>query len=201
MPALRLGKWSAALLFAASTVLVAQDQSVQQQFESGAYDAVVQRGAEGRSGSSEDIYLAGLAFRKMGNDDGAAGEMRRLQEQGDDAWKQIGASALAQIEANDGEAVAAARRATQANGDNAYAFYQLGMSAAGANDFGTAASAFARSIELKPDFAYAHFYGAQAFQKQKNLGKAAEHYEYFAKLAPNAPERPAVMAILRTLRK
>jgi Flp pilus assembly protein TadD len=75
------------------------------------------------------------------------------------------------------------------------------MAAAATNDFATAAQALGRATELKPDFAYAHFYAGQAYQKQRNLAKASEHYEYFAKLAPDSPDRAAVMAILRTLRK
>ncbi len=199
MSAHRLAKWSAAFLIVATTGLAAQDEPLQKVFEKGDYQAVVQRGGEGRGGA-EDTYLAGLAFLKMNQNDGAAGEFRRLAEQGDEAWRQIGASAVAHAEGNHGEAVAAARRATEASGDNPYAQYQLGMAAAGAGDWGTAGPAFARAAELKPDFAYAHYNAGLAYQKDRNLGQAESHLGYFIKLAPNAPERPAAMAILKSLR-
>jgi tetratricopeptide (TPR) repeat protein len=201
MPAFRLAKWSAAWAIVASTALAAQEQSLQKLLETGQYEAVVERAAEGRSGSPEDIYVASLAFQKAGNSDGAAAEFRRLQEQGDEAWKRIGASGVAMIENNDGEAISAARQATEMAGDNPYAQYQLGMAAAKANDFGTASQAFARATELKPDFAYAHYYAGQSFQKEHNLSRAADHYQYFLQLAPESPDRAAVQAIMRTLRK
>ena len=108
---------------------------------------------------------------------------------------------LTLLQNNDGEAVAAGRRATEASGDNPYAHYQLGLAAAGANDFDTASQEFVRATELKNDFAYAHYYAGQSLQKQRNLGKAAEHYQYFMQLAPDSPDRSAVQAIMRALRK
>jgi tetratricopeptide (TPR) repeat protein len=187
---------------AISAVAVAQDApSLQKLYESGQHGAIIERAAEGRGGSPEDIYLAALAYLKSDNPGAAAGEMRRLQEQGDAAWQQVGASGVAMVEHNGGEAVAAGRRATEQGGDNPYAHYQLGLAAAAANDFETAANAFARATELKPDFAYAHYYAGQSFQKQRALGRAADHYQYFLNLAPDSPDRAPVQAILRTLRK
>jgi cytochrome c-type biogenesis protein CcmH/NrfG len=139
---------------------------------------------------------------KAENAGGATNEMNRLREQGsDDAWKQIGASGVAMLQQNYGEAVEAGRRATELAGDNPYAHYQLGLSAAGADDFGTAAQAFERATELKHDFAYAHYYAGQVHQKQRNVAKAVEHYQHFVQLAPESPDRSAIQAILRTLRK
>ena len=42
---------------------------------------------------------------------------------------------------------------------------------------------------------------ASAFQKANNLGRAETELGYFVKLAPEAPERAAVLAILRALRQ
>ena len=61
-------------------------------------------------------------------------------------------------------------------------------------------AAFTRAIELKPDFAYAHYYAALAYQRQRQLSKTAEHFDAFLRLAPDAPERSAVLAILRTIK-
>jgi hypothetical protein len=55
-------------------------------------------------------------------------------------------------------------------------------------------------VELKPDFAYAHYYAALANQRQRQLPKAADHFNAFLRLAPDAPERSAVLAIMRTLK-
>ena len=202
MRAIRLAKWSALLAFAASTVAAAQDSpSLQKLMETGHYDAIVERAAEGRGASPEDTYLAAMAYLKMGNNGGAAAELRRLQDQGDESWKRVGASGVAMLENNDDEAVAAGRQATEMAGDNPYTHYQLGMAAARANDFGTAAQAFERAAELRPDFAYAHYYAGQSFHKQRHLEKAMEHYRYFVQLAPRSPDTVAVQGIMRTLRK
>jgi hypothetical protein len=39
-----------------------------------------------------------------------------------------------------------------------------------------------------------------SFYKAKRVDKMANYFENFLKLAPNAPERPAVLSILKTLR-
>jgi tetratricopeptide (TPR) repeat protein len=195
----RLQKWSAVLaIAAASTVAFAQEPSSQKLFESGQYGEVAARGA---SGSPEDRYLAAMAHLKAGNTDASVGELSQLRDGGpDDAWKQIGASGVAMLQHNDGEAVEAGRRATEMAGENPYAHYQLGLAAAGANDFGLSAQEFERATELKPDFAYAHYYAGQAFHKQRNMAKAAEHYRRFLELAPDSPDRTAIQSIMRTLR-
>jgi tetratricopeptide (TPR) repeat protein len=103
--------------------------------------------------------------------------------------------------ANDiGRAVDLARRAVEADGGNPFAQYQLGAAAARASDWGTAVSGFTRAIELKPDLAYAHYYAALSYQRQRLLSKTAEHFDAFLRLAPDAPERSAVVAILRTIK-
>jgi tetratricopeptide (TPR) repeat protein len=200
MPVLRLAKWSAVGLVTLSLGLSAQEPSTQQLYETGQYQALVDRAAEGRAASPDDTYMAALAFLKMENGGASAAEYRRLQEQGG-AWGQVGASGVAMLERNYGEAVAAAQRAAEMSGDHPYIQYQLGLSAAGADDYGTASQAFARATEINPDFAYAHYYAGQAFQKLHNLAKASEHYGYFLRLAPESPDRGAVMAIMRAMRK
>jgi tetratricopeptide (TPR) repeat protein len=55
-------------------------------------------------------------------------------------------------------------------------------------------------VKLKPDFAYAHYYAGQVYQKQRNVAKASEHYQYFLQLAPVSPDRTAIQAIMRSLR-
>lgn len=193
-----LAGWSMAIavLISSAAVASAQDSS-QKLFEAGNYGAVVERAS---SGSPEDIYLAGLAHHKAGNADGAGNEFRRLQEQGDEAWKSIGASGAAMVGGDGGGAVEAGRRATEQAGDNPFAHYQLGLAAFLAGDNDTAAAAMSRATELKPDFAYAHYYAGQAFQKQRNMSKAGEHYQYFLRLAPDSPDRMAIQAIVRSMR-
>jgi tetratricopeptide (TPR) repeat protein len=185
----------------ASVGLTAQDASLQKLFESGKNAEVVQEAAEGRAASPEDAYLAALAYLKMDNADGARGEYQRLAGREEEVWRQIGASGAALVDRNGEGAVAAGRRATEVAGDHPFAHYQLGLAASVADDWETASAAFARSAELRTDFAYAHYNAGLAYQKNRNLGRAADYYGYFVQLAPDAPERGAVLGILRTLRK
>ncbi|HXG87284.1 MAG TPA: hypothetical protein VNJ02_03025 [Vicinamibacterales bacterium] len=177
-----------------------QDTSVQKLLERGALQEAVER-AEGERGNAESTYLAAQAFTKMANQGRADEEYGRLRETGDDAWQAIGASGSALLSGNMPGAMADAERAVAANGDNAYAHYQVGVVASRQNNFARAAAAFARSVELKPDLAYGHYYAGLANQRLKQTAKMSQHLELFLQLAPDAPERAAVAAILRTLRR
>ena len=116
------------------------------------------------------------------------------------AWRLIGESGEALIANDAGRAVELARRAVEADGGNPFAQYQLGLAASKAGDWGGASAAFTKSLELKPDLAYSHYYAALAYQRQRQLPKTAEHFDAFLRLAPDAPERGAVVAILRTIK-
>jgi tetratricopeptide (TPR) repeat protein len=176
----------------------AGQESVQKLLERGALDEAVQRAGRDR-GNPESTYLAAQALIKM-NDDGGAGERySQLGEMGED-WKAIGDSGRALLSGDVGGAESAANRAIDANGGNPFAHYQAGLVASKKNDFARAASEFARSVEIKPDFAYGHYYAGLAYQKLRQTAKMSQHLEAFLRLAPDAPERAAITAVLRTLR-
>lgn len=192
----------AAALFvaaASATAAASQEASVQKLLERGAYDEAVQR-AEAERDNPESTYLAAQALVKADNGGRAAEEYGRLRESGDEGWKAIGESGAELLAGNGDAAMAAANRAVEASGDNPYAHYQRGLVASHQNNFELSASAFERSVELKPDLAYSHYYAGIAYQKIKQIAKMSEHLEMFMRLAPKAPERAMVSAILRTLR-
>jgi tetratricopeptide (TPR) repeat protein len=126
--------------------------------------------------------------------------MARLKASDQPAWRLVGESGEALIANDAGRAVQLGRQAVEADGGNPFAQYQLGLAASKAGDWGTAVAGFMKAVELKPDFAYAHYYAALAYQRQRQLPKTAEHFDAFLRLAPDAPERGAVMAILRTIK-
>jgi tetratricopeptide (TPR) repeat protein len=182
------------------TIATAQAVSVQKLLERGALEEAIER-AETERDNDESTYLAAQAFIKMENTGRAAEQYSRLRDRGDESWKAIGESGAALIENNFPAAMAAAERAVAVNGDNAYAHYQVGLVASRQNNFQRAAEAFGRSVVLKPDFAYGHYYAGLANSRIRRIPKMSEHLETFMRLAPDAPERPAIAAILRTLRK
>lgn len=175
----------------------AQKPEVQRLFQSGSYDQAVEAAGEGDPAST---YIAAQSLLKLERSDRATAEMTRLRGSDQPAWRLIGESGEALIANDAGRAVELARRAIEADQGNSFAHYQLGLAASKAGDWGSATSAFTKSIELKPDFAYAHYYAALAYQRQRQLPKTAEHFDAFLRLAPDAPERGAVAAILKTIK-
>jgi tetratricopeptide (TPR) repeat protein len=180
----------------------AQDQptaSVQKLLERGSLNEAVQR-AEGERENPESTYLAAQAFSKMNNNERAGQEYSRLRETGDDSWRAIGESGALLTDGNVDGAMDAANRAAAANGDNPYAHYQIGLVANRQGNNERALEAFSRALERKPDLAYAHYYAGTASQRLRQMARMSEHFEKFLQLAPEAPERTAVAAILRTMR-
>jgi tetratricopeptide (TPR) repeat protein len=187
----------ALLAWSGSAMAAEQKPEVQRLFQSGAYEQAVQAA---RDGDPASTYFAAQSLMKLDRNDQANAQMARLKGNDQPSWRLIGESGEALI-ANDGaRAIDAARRAIEADGGNPFAQYQLGLATAKAGDWGTSVAAFTRAIELKPDFAYAHYYAALAYQRMRQLSKTAEHFDAFLRLAPDAPERSAVAAILRTIK-
>ena len=192
---LALGVW---IVPGAPVISAAAEQKpeVQRLFQSGSYEQVVEAA---RDGDPASTYLAAQALLKLNNMEGVAAEFARLKGNGP-AWSLVGESGEALAASDAGRAVELARRATETDGENPFAFYQLGLSASKGSDWGGATAAFNRALELKPDLAYAHYYAALAAQRQRQLPTAAQHFEAFLRLAPEAPERQAVQAIMRSLK-
>ena len=183
-----------------SSVIVSaaeQKPEVQRLFQSGDYEQAVEAA---RNSDPASTYLAAQALLKLDRTEQAVSEFTRLRASDQPAWRMIAESGEA-LAANDaGRAIELARRATETDAGNPFAFYQLGLSASKAGDWGTATAALSKTVELKPDFAYGHYYAALASQRQRQLPKAAQHFEAFLRLAPEAPERQAVQAIMRSLK-
>jgi tetratricopeptide (TPR) repeat protein len=188
---------ASAVVLGSSVATAGQKPEVQRLFQSGSYEQTVEAA---RDGDEASTFLAAQALIRLERSDRAVGELTRLRASENSAWRLIAESAEALINNDAERAIDVARRAGEADGGNPFAQYQLGLAASKANDWGTAVASFTRAAELKPDFAYAHYYAALAHQRQRQLPKAAEHFGAFLRLAPDAPERSAVLAIMRTLK-
>ena len=188
-----------ALLLAITIAPAAQDASPQKLFESGKYQEAIDTVKKRSDASPEDVYVRALAHRKLNQNDDAKEAFRALAGR-DGAWKEIGNSGTAMIEGNMDNAAAAARKAVDADGNSSEARFQLGLVESARNNQQQAADAFARAAELNPQMAYAHYEAGMAFYKAKKVDRMAVYFENFLKLAPKAPEWPAVESIMRTLR-
>lgn len=194
-----------ATLLALPWAAAAQERpSLQKLFEAGQYDGTLQRVAEEREHgqqSLESTFLAALAQGRLEQADRAREEYERLAEQDNPSWRMIGRSGCALDRGDDDEALATATEAVRLEGDLGFAHFQLGLVHARRNTHAAAAASFARATELMPAFAYAHYYAGLSFQRVKNINKMAAHFESFLALAPDAPERLAVIAIMRSVRR
>src|SRR6188472_3868294 len=123
----------------------AQKPEVQRLYQSGSYEQAVEAA---QNGDPATTYLAAQSLLKLERADRAGEEFNRLNSQGQDVWRFIGASGSALIANNAGEAVALARKAVDADGGNPFAHYQLGLSASKASDWGTAVPAFTKAVDL-----------------------------------------------------
>jgi tetratricopeptide (TPR) repeat protein len=179
----------------------AQEPTPQKLFESGKYQEAIDHVKAHADAPQDQVYLRALAHRKLDQNDDAKQAFGALASAGEDnAWGQIGKSGTALVDGNQDDAAAAATRAVELDGNLAQARYQLGLVESARNKQPQAAEAFAKAAELDPQMAYAHYEAGMAFYKSKRVDRMAVYFENFLKLAPNAPEKPAVQSIMRTVR-
>lgn len=177
----------------------AQDMNAQQLFDAGRFAEAAAKVPD--EAGDDQHYLAALAHQRLNHADEAKAEFQRLGG-GDEnnPWTFIGRSATAQIDGDLGGSEAAARRAIELNGELSEAHFQLGQTLYAASNWAGAADAYDRAAQLNPGNAYAHYFAGQSFYRARRVDRMAQHFEYFLKLAPQAPERPQVEAVMRTVR-
>jgi tetratricopeptide (TPR) repeat protein len=199
--ALRLVALAAVLVVAQAAA--AQDQAPQQLYESGQHAAVLARVDQERAQGQEALestFIAAQAARRLDQSARAQAEYGRLAAGANPAWAAVGRAGIALEEGNLDAAQAAATEAVQLEDGLGFAHYTLGLVYVRRSNHEAAAQAFARAAEQMPSYAYAHYYAGLSFQRARNLNRAATHLEQFLQLAPNAPERAAVLAIMRSIR-
>jgi tetratricopeptide (TPR) repeat protein len=190
---------AAALLFVVSAAAVRStaQENARKVFETGKYQAVVEQTAS--DGSPAAQYLKGLAHLKLNQPDAAKEAFGRLAA-ADESWKSVGQSAIALADGNHDAALASAQAAVASNPGLAEAQYQLGVVLEAKGDRAGAADAFVKATQANPQMAYAHYFAGMNFYETKRIDQMAVYFENFLKLAPNAPERPAVESVMRTVR-
>jgi tetratricopeptide (TPR) repeat protein len=184
-----------------ATLASAQEATPQKLFEAGKYQEAIDNVKARADAPQDQIYLRALAHRKLNQNDEAkqAFDMLAAAPEGS-AWREIGRSGTAQVDGNLDAAEAAAKKAVELDANSAQARYQLGTVESARNNQALAAEAFAEAAVLDPQMAYAHYEAGMAYYKVRRIDRMAVHFENFLKLAPNAPEGPAVQSIMRTVR-
>jgi tetratricopeptide (TPR) repeat protein len=170
-------------------------------YEAGSHEQVVKAiASQGDQIAPASTYLAGQSLLRLNRRDEARAEFAKLATGGDPTWSLVGESATALLDGNNGLAIEKATQAVAMAPDQFHPNYQLGLAYSASDQSGPAAAALAKAATIDPSFAYAHYYAGLAYSKLKQLDRMGTHLEYFLKLAPKAPERPAVESIMRSLR-
>ena len=191
-----------AVLSAPVVVGAQEPASPQAHFDAGRYEDAINAIAAQPESAPESIYLAGRSHLHLNRSQEAREQFARLSTGVDPAtpWSLVGESAMALIDGNPPLAVEKATQAVALAPDSFHPNYQLGLAQSAAEQWEPAAAAFEKASSIDPAFAYAHYYGGLAYSRLTRIDQMATHLEYFLKLAPNAPEQPAVMALLRSVR-
>ena len=176
--------------------------TIQSLFESGQYGPLVERVQAEESPSPQDLYLAGQSARKLDppDDEQARNWLGRLGGEDTNAWTFVGRSAVATVNGDTGQAIADGRKAVELAPTSFYARYQLGLAYAEAKDYRNGATTLEKAATMKPSFAYAQYYAGMEYYQLKRIDKMAVFFERFLTLAPNAPERPAIQSLMRSIR-
>ncbi len=178
-------------------------------FDRGAYSAVVDAvdkaaGPEVRV-SPDALFVAGMSQEAMSALGSASRTYAGLDKlASNDPWHYLGGSAAALVAGDLDHALNAAVRGVElANGDKVahkYAHFQHGRVLMARQDFAASSDAFIRTLQIDGRFAYAHYWAGFSYNKTGNLVSMTNHFERFLELAPEAPERQQVMAILAAMR-
>ncbi len=178
------------------------EQSPRALFEAGKYQQVVDVvTAKGDEAPPAELYLAGHSLSRLDRADEAKTAFRRL-DRGDEAdpLTFVGRSAVAVLEGDRDGALALARKAAEIGPDSFHAQYQLGLVLSLKEQFAEAAQALETATQLDGNDAYAHYYAGLAYSKIRRTDRMVNHLRAFTTLAPNAPERPQIQTILKTIR-
>jgi tetratricopeptide (TPR) repeat protein len=220
---------SASVLAQATPPAADQPPTVQRFFEAGQYKQALQLITTQRQTtppapptaiSPADAYLAAQVYMALRQVEPAKQEFGRLVASEDPVWQLVGESAIALVnggvdlalqKANEADAMLAAGPAMTTPTDGTkpvvaratekfHAAYQMGFVKARREDWQGAAQAFTRAAELNPTFAYAQYYAGLMYSRVSRPDLQALYFDRFLSLAPAAPERQAVMSMLRTIR-
>lgn len=172
-------------------------------YDAGRFQQVITAAADAKVPDDQQpriTYLVAQSHHKLSHPDEERRTYEQLASRGEsDPWRDVGRSALALLASDPGAAVEAANEAVARVDSLAEAHFQRGLALNARQDMAGAAAAFDKATQLDPTWAYAHYYAGIAYSKAKRVDLTASHFDTFLKLAPQAPERGEVQAIMRTL--
>jgi tetratricopeptide (TPR) repeat protein len=93
-----------------------------------------------------------------------------------------------------------AREALQASPAQPVAAPALGEALVSQGKLDEAIRRLSAVIRADPGLAFAYYWRGQAYQRKKQVARMVDDYRAFLRLAPDAPEAPAVRALLESIR-
>lgn len=153
------------------------------------------------------VALAAAGLRAQGVDQGIAlykeGKYAEAEPilraaSGVEAKAYLGAT-LARLQRHE-EAEAQAKAALAENPAHPVAVAALGESLVRQQKVDEAIERLSAALQAQADLAYAYYWRGQAHQVKKQVARMVEDYQNFLKLAPDAPEAPAIKVLLAGLR-
>jgi tetratricopeptide (TPR) repeat protein len=156
--------------------------------------AVVEKnGADARA-----KYFLVLVLTERGNTGEGQTVLDGLQASAADSeWTKLAAARMA-IQNKDFDKAESALNEAPDGGDK---LFLKGMLQLARKDYKAAAESLEAAIEKQPENAYAHYYAGIAYNGLKRQDKMVEHFEHFARRAPDAPENAKVQSVLRAVRR
>jgi len=176
---------------------------VRQLYDAGKYQEVVKATDQATVETERAArlqYLTAQSYTKLNDVDGAKRTYQRLAQNGETSWASIGKSALQLIDKELDQSLDSANQAVSVGESLPEAHYQRGVVLMARKEYGDAAASFTKATQLDPMFAAAYYNAGLANYRAKRIDLMTNNFERFVRLAPNAPERPEIEAILRTVR-
>jgi tetratricopeptide (TPR) repeat protein len=149
--------------------------------------------------TSADRWFAAQSQLRLGLRNDALNDLAALTQTDADPAVQVAAQLAIGRLTNDEATLGRARAEASAYPENLFVQYELGLSYAVRSDFTSAARVFDVCIATAPAFAYAYYQSALAYQHLDRPDIMANRFDRFVRLAPNAPERPEVESVLRSI--
>jgi tetratricopeptide (TPR) repeat protein len=97
-------------------------------------------------------------------------------------------------------AEAPAQEALRASPGNAVASAALGEALVAQGKLDEAIQRLTAVVQADPRLPYAYYWRGQAYHRNKQIARMVDDYQAFLRLAPDAPEAPALKALLGSLR-
>lgn len=180
---------------------VPSSSTIQALYESGEDREIVDRvkNSVPTAVTGTDRWFAAQSQLRLGLRNDAINDLAALTQTDADPAVQVAARLAIGRLTNDETTLGQARAAAAAYPESLFVQYELGLSYAVRNDFASAARIFDVCIATAPTFAYAYYQSALAYQHLDRPDIMANRFDRFVRLAPNAPERPEVESVLRTI--